>query len=71
MNTTGIAPKSTIKFLFRMWAMGCTDSLAFSKVPDARRQEPFLLIPDGFLLCFVKQGKEHLSHLYFKKVSPF
>ena len=31
-------PKSTIQFLFHMWAMGCTPSLAFSKVPDARRQ---------------------------------
>ena len=31
-------PKSTIKFLFSMWVMGCTPSLAFSKVPDARRQ---------------------------------
>ncbi|MCG8642775.1 MAG: hypothetical protein MI862_23815 [Desulfobacterales bacterium] len=27
-------PKSTIQFLFSMWAMGCTPSLATGKVPD-------------------------------------
>jgi len=31
-------PKSTIKFSFACWAMGCAPSLAISKVPDARRQ---------------------------------
>ena len=32
------SPKSTVKFLFSIWAIGCTASLATSKVPDARRQ---------------------------------
>ncbi|MBT4873954.1 MAG: hypothetical protein HON48_01900 [Desulfobacula sp.] len=37
-NFKKFQPKSTIKFSFACWAMGCAPSLAISKVPDARRQ---------------------------------
>ena len=37
-NKCGPASRIHHPILFRMWAMGYTHSLAFSKVPDARRQ---------------------------------